>query len=181
MWMVYIWLAKRHFEGMLSSLEKWLIVFCPFSIASLTTDLVTTPGPNPRPPPPLCACVNNSITPIYGAIKALLHPPLDLTLRGESRGQKGPGPTHISIPAHCEDLATLIPDPFYTLKYAPSTQTHNTPTPSRPLFPSSRQKHGNMETWHRESRQCQQLCNGRHAGHSFNQPVGGGGASIVWG
>lgn len=28
-WVVYIWVTKRHLEGMLSSLEKWLIVLCP--------------------------------------------------------------------------------------------------------------------------------------------------------
>lgn len=37
------------------------------------------------------------------------------------------------------------------------------------------------ETWHRESRQRQQLCNGLHVGRSFGQAVGGGGVSIVRG
>lgn len=107
-------------------------------------------GHNPWAPTlPFPACVNNSITPIHGTIKAVLHPPLDLSLRGELRGQKGPGPTPISIPVHRQALATLIPDPFYTLcvpLFYTDAQfprhTHTLTHAATLLSPSSRQKHG---------------------------------------
>lgn len=48
------------------------------------------------------------------------------------------------------------------------------------LSPHSAVSIQQAEIWHGESRQCQQLCNGRHVGHSSGQAVGwGGGVSIV--
>lgn len=46
------------------------------------------------------------------------------------------------------------------------------------LSPHSAVSIQQAEIWHGESRQCQQLCNGRHVGHSSGQAVGWGGA--VW-
>lgn len=99
--------------------------------------------------PSFHTCVNNSITRNRGTIKALLHPLLDLMPRGELWGQRG---AWLDPFCHCEALATLIPDPFYTphvLCIYTDTQAvsdtvmaceHTLPPP--PSFPSSRQRHG---------------------------------------
>lgn len=120
------------------------------------------------------ACVNNSITPIHGTIKALLHPSLDLMLRGELWG---PFLTPIpSVLAPVWSLGYSYPWPILHSPCAPllhDTQTvfHGSPTHTHIYPPPSVVSTQQAEAWHHESHQSQQLCNGRHVGHSSGQAV----------
>lgn len=116
------------------------------------------------------------------------------TLRWTSRsgvncgGRRGLARPPVSIPAHCEELATLIPDPFYpphvprfytnglsdtsqTRTHKPHTShTHTRARPPPPQLPSSRQKHGIVS--HVDASSC--ATGTMWGAHSVKQWVRGG-------
>lgn len=171
-WVVYIWVTKRHLEGMLSSLEKWLIVLCP-SLHNYRH------GHDPwaSSPPSALVWITHQVPSM-----AQLRDYYILSWISSSGVNSGGGGevgcvwlclTPIFINAPMQSLGCSYPWPIYCLcvpiLHLPLSFSH-TDTRTHTVCCLIQQ----AERWHHESHQCQQLCRERYVGCCCCQAVGGG-------
>lgn len=137
-WVVYIWVTKRHLGGILSSLEKWLIVFCP-SFHNYRH------GHNPWAfsPPSALVWITHQV-PSMAQLRDCYILSWTSSSRVNSGGRRGEAWPPFPSTDQWKALTALIHDPFtacVSLFYVSLSFTH---THTQYVVPSSRQKDGIM-------------------------------------